>query len=99
MKFHRKERTVNPADPTQLVTYEKLIGPVEIIFDQFFGDITGRIYFRSKQLFFTSPCIHRRINAIFEWLYNKYESKRESQFVEEQVDFSWHCGSLNLKQA
>lgn len=98
MHFKRKERTVNPADPTELVTYEKQIGPFEIIIDQFFGDVTARIYFRSKQLIFTSPCIHPTLNKFFERIYNRYEQEHCQAIEDQYSEFCWYCGSLDLRE-
>lgn len=71
--FVRKESTSIGADPTTSVTFTRKTKRLTIYLQEFFGDITCRIYWRGHSILFTSDIIHPLLNKIATKKFNALE--------------------------
>lgn len=97
----RTQKTVNPTDPTVVVKYEQKIGSFEVEIGCFFDSITSHLFYKGKEVLFTSEFIHPILNRIAVWLYNKEEEKyQEVRSDDEQYpEFCWFCGESDLRSS
>ena len=74
LKHNRKERLVNPADPTVVVEHIfKSKRRLHIILTEFFGDICCKIKWNGREKLFTSVSIHPWLNKLATKIFNRYE--------------------------
>lgn len=78
--YVRKEVTSIGADPTTSVTFTRKTKRLTIYLQEFFGDITCRIYWRGHSILFTSCVIHPLLNKIATKKFNALEDAYQIEY-------------------